>query len=190
MKLNPDFIPHVNFHEGIWLQNRKCPWFFFHETNRKFEIPKNREFYRTLDKSLKNLVTYLHSEGIPTTPSCSGHIKTTKENRELYNSLKNLLPNLKNGLILLNPETNRKFYYENGKFRLPWENEEFMEKIQDYQKKGVLGFVDNKRIYEKLKEDFNVIKKGNITLILTEENTEDRIENTWNKITQKIKQLI
>lgn len=190
MKLSADLIPHEDFHKGYWLKTNECPWFFFYEMPREFTIPKNKSFYKTLDDDLAEIVKFFHSKKIPTTPSCSGHVKDDEHYDQIYKSLVNTSEDIKKGGIeLVNPETNKKFYYHNPNYKLPISNDKFVEGLRDYQKKGVLGFVDNSNLYEKLKKEFPVEKSENITLIMTEGKTPKQISRKWKNIERVIKEL-
>ncbi len=191
MKLNPDIIPHNKFHKGLWVKSNDCPWFFFLETDRTYEIPKSLKFYDTVDDDLKNLVNILHSKNIPTTPSCSGHIKTKQHYSKMYDSIEKVGDKIKNdGVIFRNPETSRSFFYQKNKFTLPWSKYEFLDNMEDYQKKGVIGFVNKFNIYDKLKNEINFDKDNDIILIYSKGNDENEISKKWNKITSIIKKII
>lgn len=191
MILQSDLIPHEKFHKGFWLKTNQCPWFFFYETPREFSIPKNKNFYLTLDDDLKNLVKYFHSKKIPTTPSCSGHIENDNHYSNIYDSLLETSDEIrKGGIELVNPESNRKFYYHNPKYKIPMKKNDFVEGLRKYQKKGVLGFVDNDNLYDKLKYKIPVEKSDNITLIVTEGKTKGQINRNWKKIESLVKGLI
>lgn len=190
MKLRADLIPHEDFHKGYWLKTNNCPWFFFYEMPREYSIPKNKSFYKTLDEDLKELVNFFHSKNIPTTPSCSGHIEDDEHYKKIYKSLLDTSRDIKTGGIeLVNPETNKKFYYQNPKYNLKITNDGFVNDLRDYQKKGVLGFVDNSNFYDKLKREIPVEKSGNITLIMTEGKTPKHISRNWKNIGKLIKNL-
>jgi hypothetical protein len=190
MILNSELIPHENFHKGFWLKTKSCPWFFFYESPREFKLPNNREFYNSLDEDLKGIVMNLHSKKIPTTPSCSGHIKSDEHYDKIYKNLvhtKNLIK--KDGVELLNPETNRKFFYKNQNYKLPYTKDEFLRKLRKYQTKGVLGIVDDGTIFEKLKGKTPIKKSDNITLIMTEGKTPKEISNKWKEIEKILKDV-
>ena len=190
MRLSADLIPHQDFHKGFWLQTKTCPWFFFYKSPREFNIPNNKKFYNTLDDDLKDSVIHLHSRGIPTTPSCSGHIRDDRHYDKIYNSLEDTQNKIKEfGVDLINPETNRKFFYQNPNYELPLEREEFVDNLQNYQKRGVLGFVDDGDIYENLRRDLPLKKSGNVTMILTEGNTSDQIKRNWKSIEKILKKI-
>ena len=191
MKLSADLIPHQNFHKGYWLKSNNCPWFFFYESPRQFLIPKDKRFYETLDDDLKNLVFKLHKKNISTTPSCSGHINNTNHYNEIYESLRDAKNRIQNeGIIIKNPETNKKFFYSNKNYNLPFGKQQFLEEIQDYQKKGVLGFVDNRNLYEKLINKIPVEKDKKVTMILTEGDTKNIIKKNWRDIEKLLTEII
>ena len=190
MKLRADLIPHEDFHKGYWLKTNNCPWFFFYEAPRNYEIPKNKNFYNTLDDDLKPLVQFFHSKNIPTTPSCSGHIQDDEHYDKIYKSLRDTTKEIKSsGVELINPESNKKFFYQNSKYDLPISNEEFVEKLRDYQKKGVLGFVDNLNLYNKMKREIPVEKSDDVTLIMSEGKTPKQITRNWKNIGKLIQSL-
>lgn len=190
MKLRADLIPHQDFHKGYWLKTNQCPWFFFYEMPREYKIPKNKNFYLTLDDDLKELVHFFHSKNIPTTPSCSGHIEDDEHYNEIYKSLVDTTNDIKTGGVeLINPESNKKFYYQNPKYSIPMSNQSFVEQLRDYQKKGVLGFVDKSNLYNKLKREIPVEKHDDVTLIMTEGKTPKQISRNWKNIGKIIKGL-
>lgn len=190
MKLNPDFIPHDEFHKGHWIKSPKCEWFFFLETPRKYGLPTSKNFYNTVDEGLKDLVKFLHKKEIPTSPSCTGHIEGKEKNSNIFESLTNLSPIIKkSGSIMVNPETSERFFYKNPKFSLPFSREEFLEKINEYQKWGVIGLVDKENLYEKLDNVLPVNKVDDLVLIFTKGDSQDKINKNWSEITKKIKSV-
>ena len=190
MILNSDFIPHENFHKGFWLKTEKCPWFFFYESPREFNLPNNKNFYNTLDEDLKDIVIGLHSKNIPTTPSCSGHIKNDDHYEKIFKTIAHTKNRIrKDGIELINPETNRKFFYKNQNYSLPYTQNEFLKKLRKYQTKGVLGMVDEGNIYEKLKGKVPVKKADGVTLVLTEGKTPKEITRKWKEIEKILKDV-
>jgi len=188
VKLNPDLIPHTNFHKGLWLQTQKSPWYFFYETPRKFSIPNNSNFYKTVDPQLVDTVKFLHSKNIPTTPSCSGHIKPMLQYGTLFNTIKRVQDDIQNGGIdLINPETNRKFFYKNSKYELPWNKMDFVSQMDDYQKKGVIGFVDKDNIFDWLSKMLPSKHDNGVTLIFTKSNNDNEIIKNWRDVYNVLK---
>lgn len=190
MKLSSDLIPHEDFHKGFWLKTPKCSWYFFYEHPRDYQIPKNTNFYNTLDEELVDLVKYLHEKNMPTTPSCAGHIFPENRYDKIYSELKNIKNDIcDNGILLKNPETDRKFFYKNPRYSLPFSRQEFIHEMNEYQKKGVLGFVDNKNIYENIKDLVPSQNIDGITLLFSIGKSKNNIKNNWKSIENLIKHV-
>jgi hypothetical protein len=73
MKITPELIPHSEFHTGCWLQNANKPGWYYFMKRKNANVIINDLFIETVDEPLRELVTFLHSRNIKTTPSCSGH---------------------------------------------------------------------------------------------------------------------
>ncbi len=86
-------------------------------------------------------------------------------------------------------ETNRKFFYKNQNYQLPYTKNEFLRKLGKYQTKGVLGMVDDGTIFEKLKGKTPLKRSDNITLIMTEGKTHKEISNKWKEIEKILKDV-
>ena len=188
MKLNVDLIPHKDFHKGFWLQTNISPWYFFYEKPRKYFLPEENSFYKTVDEDLLPIVKLLHKYGIPTTPSCSGHIMPKNHYADLYETINDVVYYIKDsGVVLKNPETENKFFYQNKNYNLPWGKEEFVYLMDDYQKKGVIGFVDEHNISDLIKDDLVVRVDGPITLIFSKSQTPKGISNNWRYVYEVLK---
>jgi hypothetical protein len=191
MKLNPNIIPHKDFHKGIWLRSNKSPWYFFYKIKRDYKIPGNDKFYDTVDENLYDIIKLLHSKNIPTTPSCSGHIVSPKYYSNLFDTIKLVKNDIEDGGVkLLDPESGDKYFYKNRNYRLPWDKDEFIDSMDKYQKIGVLGFVDKNNLHNSLSNRINVTNDDGITLIHTKSNSENEIKNNWNNVLKLIKQKL
>jgi len=95
----------------------------------------------------------------------------------------------KDGIELINPETDRRFFYKNQNYKLPYTKDDFLKKLRKYQTKGVLGMVDEGNIYEKLKGKVPVKKNDGVTLILTEGKTPKEITRKWKEIEKILKDV-
>lgn len=193
MKLYTELIPHKYFHKGIWLSTNSVPWYFFSPQDRQFKIPTNNKFYDTVDEPLLPIVKLLHKNGIPTTPSCSGHFRDIDEYSDIYDSLINAGKRIKkDSVVLKDDENNKKYYYRNKKFILPWDKDEFLDKIGKYQKKGVIGFVDkDKSIFNDLDGgDYNLINNDGNTIIITESNNKKELLDKWKNINNIIRKIL
>jgi hypothetical protein len=188
-KINPDLIPQKDFHKGYWLNiDEPNPWYYFFPAQRSFRLPASRDFYKTVDKDLIKSVKLLHSKGIPTTPSCSGHFYGPDHYLEVYEKL---LTNAKDiideGVVLRDSETGTKYFYRNPAFQLPWDHNSFIERSLVYQVTGVLGFVDlEKALYKLLRPDFEVDYDNGITLVFERSDNEEEKNLRWNELYQTL----
>jgi len=188
-RIYSDLIPHSEFHKGYWLSiNESNPWYYFFPTQRTYELPSNPDFYKTLDKDLKGVVALLHKNEIPTTPSCSGHFFGPEHYSKIYRRLEQNTEKIKSeGVILENSETGVEYYYRNVGYELPWSLDHFVSKSLDYQKTGVLGFVDpSQTLKEIIPSDFKIIQDNDITIILEISQDEEEKKLKWNKLYESL----
>lgn len=184
-KINPDFIPQEDFHKGYWLSIKEpSPWYYFFPTSRSFELPSNPEFYKTVDKDLIKTVKLLHSEGIPTTPSCSGHFFDSDYYAKVYKKLQsNARKIVSNGIILENSETGTKYFYKNNTYELPWDVDFFVGKSLKYQTVGVLGFVDqSEKLLKILDSKFETQHEKGITLVFERSDNQKDKSTKWQEL--------
>lgn len=188
-KLNPDFIPHQDFHKGYWLNiNEPSPWYYFFKTDRDYSIPNNHNFYRSLDKDLLKITKLLHANNIPTTPSCSGHFSAPEYYVNIFNRLKQNEGIIKTkGVILNNKETGKKYFYRNPRYILPWNQDEFVDRSLNYQTKGVIGITDlNKNLYSYIENLYDCMHDRGITLVFENStNSKDKYQN-WNELYKRV----
>lgn len=188
-KINPDLIPQKDFHKGYWLNiDEPNPWYYFFPAQRSFRIPSNKRFYQTLDDSLVKPVKLLHSKGIPTTPSCSGHFFGGDYYFEIYKNLTADSEKIVNeGIILQDSETGTEYFYRNPTFKLPWDYSSFVERSLVYQITGVLGFIDLERtLYKLLKFEFETDHNNGITLIFERSDNQEEKNLRWNELYQTL----
>ena len=192
MILQTDLIPHEEFHKGIWLSNEQVPWYFFVKKERDFELPNNEEFYETLDENLHPIVKMLHENDIITTPSCAGHFEKKSYYSGVYDLLNDFKKSIKNEVILHNDENGKKYKYRNKNYELPWTRNEFLDRIIEYQKKGVLGIQDNeKKIFNNLRlNNFNKKHNNGVTLLLINSETHKDCHNNWKSIHRQLNSIV
>jgi hypothetical protein len=190
MKISPQLIEHKNFHKGIWLLSLSRPrWYYFMKKSRPAKIT-NRNFLQSVDKPLRELVKFLHSKKIKTTPSCSGHHKSKKVFEKIYETLKDDTRYIRNeGLKLRDIESGRLFLYRNKNYVLPWNKKRFLQKVIPYQKNGIIGIIAGNKLKVKRKilelkiEGAKIYEKDAIVFIYT--NGGDT--GIWKKITSEVK---
>src|SRR5215510_7778426 len=140
MRVTPALIPHNEFHTGAWLLPATRPeWYYFMEKKNQNTIA-NKNFLKSVDKPLRELVKYLHKKGIKTTPSCSGHHISERNLEKVYSGLEKDREEIRNGgLQLKDIESGRMYLYKDSGFDLPWSKEIFLEKVTEYQQNGIIG---------------------------------------------------
>jgi hypothetical protein len=190
--ISPDFTPHEEFHKHRWLAPSEGTWYYKLKDLRPCTVPKNPSFTETLDPELKELVTFLHSKKIPTTPSCAGHFNPVEQWSEVYDELeshKNLIRN--QGLELKDPEDGSKYTLNNPNYELPWNKKAFVERAKEHAKFGVLGIYDPgnfiaKKITSSNIPNSQVIKDGPITLFLTSPKTPQQLQECWSGLSSSL----
>jgi len=195
MKISPAFIPHEQFHEGIWLQSVERPhWYYFMKMKNTNDIT-NKHFPESVDAALKELVGFLHERGIKTTPSCSGHHRSEKNFEKVYDDLEKDKEDIRNkGLQFKDVETQKIYSYRNSRYKLPWTREHFLDVVVSYQEKGVLGIrydgAGKERILQLNIPRVKIVEKDSIIFIHTHEETTEDIAARWKLITEKIKSIL
>jgi len=187
--IQSDMIPHEKFHRGKWMKSRGCDWYHFVPCRVSHNYIEDSTFYDTLDSQLVDLVKHLHGNGTITTPSCTGHFLSEEECKARFDQLKKEEAKIKKGVLLLeDSETNIQYLYKDPHYTLPYNEEDFVEKLQDYGRKGVLGIkdfpVDTLNILDI--PCLTVKKDKDITLLLTEPKTEEELVGTWSTLYEVI----
>lgn len=198
MKISPELIPHTDFHTGVWLQSaERASWYYFKKQRNPNTIT-NKDFIKSVDEPLKELVKFLHRKGIKTTPSCSGHHISERDLEKIYNELlEDSLIIKSRGLNFKDIETGRLYFCRDKNYVLPWKKENFLKRVEIYQQKGVLGLrLGNRKkvktlLVENLKENgVKVVEKDSTLFIFTEADRQDIIKTTWRKITRLVKKIL
>jgi len=196
-RINPDLIPHSDFHKGIWLLSEERPsWYYFKKKKNKNSIC-NKAFSSSVDEPLKELVAALHKNGIKTTPSCSGHDMKERNLAKFYDDMKADATSIKNeGLMLKDIESGARYFCRDADYTLPWNKKEFVKELSSYQHTGVIGLRTGHR--RKLKQELlglqipgvRITACDGIVFIFTNENNDSDIGHTWKLITRAILALL
>ncbi|MBA3704900.1 MAG: hypothetical protein H0W84_03065 [Bacteroidetes bacterium] len=164
------------------------------ETENSNDIT-NDYFMESVDASLKELINFLHSNGIKTTPSCAGHNENEKYFEKIFDTLEKDKEEIRNcGLQLKDIQSGEIYLFENKEYMLPWIKKDFLQNVSKYQKNGIIGI----RLQGKEKEDIlrlqipgvKIVEKDNILFIRTLENTTADINEKWKLITTEIKNVL
>ena len=161
-----DLIPHNQFHTGYWYKSNLSNWYYFKEQSREYKINPNFN-HTSVDKNLQKLVKLFHSKGIPTTPSCSGHILPDAYFKDLFKTIKIQETIIRTiGLDLINIETAEKVKFKNENYKFLYNEEFFLKSVQPYSKRGVLGVLGDFSYIDNV-EDLEVNYSNGITLFST-----------------------
>ena len=92
----------------------------------------------------------------------------------------------------IDDESNKNYFYQNKNYKLPWNLESFLDKIYTYQTKGVIGLKDkDKTFFDNLpKQDYEVERDGDITIILTNSKNKKDCNEIWNLIHNNLSDII
>ena len=200
--ITPELIPHEDFHTGRWLLPVKRPgWYYFMKSNGHHEV-QNRNFLPSVDKPLRELVTWLHKRGIKTTPSCAGHVFSKEELDAVYDDLeKDAVDIVNSGLELKDIESGEVYLLCDPAYRLPWTRREFLHKISSYQQKGVRGLRLGRGSSDILLRLKNFLAgknetgiafhaKNSILFIHTRGKTYRKIRHAWKQVTRALQQAL
>ena len=84
----------------------------------------------------------MHSKGVPTGPSCSGHDIDKRGFDDIYTSLVRDSEEIQTiGVLLRDPEDGKDYVARDEDYRLPWGSfEEFLAEAREHQPVGWLSF--------------------------------------------------
>lgn len=196
MLITASLIPHSQFHLGAWLIPVEKPtWYYFMKKKNNNHIT-NASFIESVDEPLKELVKFLHIQGIKTTPSCAGHYRTLKDYNNAYTGIEGDAKKIRaNSLKLMDIETGKIYLYKNKNYMLPWSRPDFLDRVMDYQQKGVLGMRlgNRKKIRGQILDlKFNgvsIYQKDGLLLIELQQETKKENLLAWKKITEAIRKV-
>jgi len=145
---SPGFVPHEKWDRFAWLlphEPRQEPWYYAVPTGTPSDlrkIPSHPGFMRTVDRAILPLVAWLHSVGVPTGPSCSGHDISKRAFSDIYASLERDAEEIRTiGALLRDPEDGKDYVAMDEDYQLPWSSlEEFLSQAGEHQPVGWLPF--------------------------------------------------
>ena len=202
LPITPELIPHEEFHTGRWLLAVERPtWYYFLHQKSLHEV-HDRRFLQSVDTPLRELVQWLHNRGIPTTPSCAGHLFRREDLVRVFDNLVlDAAAIQSSGLVLKDVESGECLLHVDHDYQLPWNREQFLHALLPYQKKGVLGFRLTElpiELIRRLKRylswfrsrEIRVVEKGTLLLVLTNSETNEDIHRNWRIVTQCIQRAL
>jgi hypothetical protein len=174
MRPTPDFVPHSQFHTGVWLLSEKRPGWYYFMKKKNNHLIHNDQFMESVDPPLRDLVEFLHQRNITTTPSCSGHYKSERNFAKLWDDLKADEADVRqDALVMKEIESGERFRFRDPAYQLPWTKETFIDRARNYQQKGIVGL----RVNGEIKNQLLQLKRDDIT-------TEERDGYVFFRITE------
>lgn len=197
LKINPDLIPHAEFHTGIWLRAVERPGWYYFLRRKNPNIIRHKEFYGGVDKPLRKLVKFLHEMGIRTTPSCAGHHYKPREFKKIYAGLEKESEIIRTrGLKLHDVQTGEKYFLRDKNYRLPWNLLEFIAKAESYQQRGVIGMRLQRRKKAKAgilairRTGIRIRERDAIVFIFVNENRAIDTRRQWKIISDQVMTIL
>jgi hypothetical protein len=192
--VNPGFIAHEFFHRYTWvLPENHDKWYYFIPRENKTFDTTYKNFSKSVDKDLKELIEFLHLKKMTTTPSCAGHFHKPSDYYKVYKLLKKDEEKIKDeGLFFFDYEKGKYYFVKDEKYKIPFQAEEFILEGIDYQKKGVIGITSKNKnkidIFKELNhENFNKKIDGDIVIFTIKSENEKQNKNNWKSFTSLIK---
>jgi hypothetical protein len=192
--VNPGFIAHEFFHRYTWLLPEvHDKWYYYIPRENKNFDTLYQNFSKSVDKDLRELVEFLHSKKMSTTPSCAGHFHKPSDYYKVYKLLKEDEEKIKNeGMFFFDYEKGKYYFVRDEEYKIPFQPDEFILEGIDYQKKGVIGTTSkNKEQLDVLKglqhESFNKKIDGDIVIFTIQAENEKQNKNNWKSFTDLIK---
>lgn len=191
--LTPAFIPHEYFHKCSWLiPETHNKWYYYKlRDSSDFDI-KYKNFNKSLDKELIDVVNFLSKKGILTTPSCTGHFSAYPYYEKIFNLIKSDEEKIKGeGCYFFDYEKGKYYFYQNDNYKINFELEEFCETAMEHQKSGVIGLTSkDDTVLERIKKleikNFNKKIDNNIVVFITKCNNNKEKLNNWNSFSNEI----
>jgi hypothetical protein len=191
--LTPSFMPHEYFHKCSWLMpETHSKWYYYKLRDKNnFDI-KYKNFSKSLDKELIDIVNFLYNKGIITTPSCAGHFSDISYYEKIFDLIKKDEKKIKDdGCYFFDYETGKYYFYQNNYYKINFELDEFCETAMEHQKSGVIGLTSkDESILKVLKnleiKNFNKKIDDNIIIFMTKSNNEKEKINKWNLFSNEI----
>lgn len=130
----------------------------------------------------------LHSKGIATGPSCSGHELREGEFSDIWRGLRRDAERVRGeGLVLRDPETGSRVLFRDPEYHVPWPwLDDFLEKARAHQAVGWLPFYTRSpamAFFVGPYEGFEIVRPRSDTYAV---RTSTPSEETWERATKTV----
>ena len=142
MKFSATFVPPEQFANKRWWRPARTGAAWFYHTGAPTRPPSYMKDYTTIDPQIRRLVMWLHSRGMPTLPSCSGHWHKKSWAERCFEALQADTASIRyEGLDMIDVENGVKVICRDPYWNLPWGTwENFYWEVKEQDGNGYLCF--------------------------------------------------
>jgi hypothetical protein len=142
MSFSVDFVEPAHFGEKRWWRPARTGSAWFYHTPAPARPPSFLRDYSTVDPQIRRLVMWLHSRGLPTLPSCSGHWPKKKWASRCYDELAQDAEKIRyGGEYMIDVETGVRALHQDPYWELPWGDwAHFLSDMREHDGHGYLCF--------------------------------------------------
>lgn len=143
MNFEVAFVPADQFARKRWWRPARPGAAWFYHTPAPLRGAAFLKDYSTLDPDVRPIVKMLHSMGLPTLPSCSGHWPLKKWTQRCYDALLGDADHIRGaGLDLLDVENGARVRLRDPFWDLPWFSwQDMHEEMIRFNGDGYIGFL-------------------------------------------------
>jgi hypothetical protein len=142
MNFGVDFVPPQQFCMKRWWRPARSGAAWFYHTSAPSRPLSFMRDYSTVDPQIRGLVMFLHSRGMPTLPSCSGHWPKKQWGRRCFDELLQDAHTIRmGGLDMIDVESGVRVLCRDPYWQLPWgEWTGFLCSMREHDGEGYLCF--------------------------------------------------
>jgi hypothetical protein len=141
--MDASFVPPEGFASKRWYKPERRGSRWFYHRPEPLRPPAFLRDYTTVDPQMRLLVAKLHSHGVPTMPSCSGHWQDRTWARTIFRDLLQDVEAIRTtGMVFVDVESGQRVRYKDLYYVIPWTGaEEFLAALGAAYGCGYLAFV-------------------------------------------------
>jgi hypothetical protein len=119
--MDASFVPPEGFASKRWYKPERRGSRWFYHRPEPLRPPAFLRDYSTVDPQLRLLVAKLHTLGVPTMPSCSGHWQDRVWARTVYRDLLQDVEAIRTtGMIFVDVESGHRVRFKDQYYSIPW----------------------------------------------------------------------
>ena len=189
----------ANFARARWWQPlRPGPMWFYHTPAPEREPVALYVTPHSLDRDLSPLVAFLHSQGVPTTPSCQGHWMDRRGSQVLFDQLRQDAERIRRqGLPFEDCETQVQHVVYEPSWELPWDSSiDLFDDLRRHAGCGYIGFravpghwtMDWTEWARECLPAVQVQHRAGVTNIHVQSRSPEEQQSTWAKVNSTLRE--